>query len=518
MAGPMYPRNGIGAAPSQGTPSPKLDDLNKTAGIIDTRLKEDTYPDVSDLISRLETDQSRERTDPKDTHVPFLQQDGFTDMSATISQQFDSLVCKSFMGFLPEIRRAWITVDHTLFLWNYEDPNSRPERDDDGEQIIVGVGLVKPAEGVFLEQIQHLLVVATPLEISITGVAVDDAHYKKLILYKTDLAIAADNVSMVQIEGTEEGRIFMVGHNGQLYELAYQSEDGFFSRKIRKLNHSATAMSVFIPTFFPWGKTDTVEKIAIDKARKLLYILRKDYQIELVYLGADGSGFTRISKTKNLSTDAQGKAERAHGRLDDRDFMVINIHPLKTTESTRFQLLAVTSSGHRLYFSCFDRPFEGQQPTNLKLLAVRDPLSTQNHGNYSTEQYPFHTTYYSDGFLLGCKVLNDEVDRLVVTAPNCGAISQSIPKHWVEQCDSTDVKCRTQDIAEVIQKPRNLCFEKDPDLTFNELALQLEYPPKKYSFLNTAGVAHYSTLRPIDILCEALNNTQDFTKAKNLFN
>jgi len=31
------------------------------------------------------------------------------------------LECKSFMGLLPEINRAWITIDNRLFLWNYED-------------------------------------------------------------------------------------------------------------------------------------------------------------------------------------------------------------------------------------------------------------------------------------------------------------------------------------------------------------------------------------------------------------
>jgi len=25
------------------------------------------------------------------------------------------------MGLFPEIERAWITVDHRLFLWDYED-------------------------------------------------------------------------------------------------------------------------------------------------------------------------------------------------------------------------------------------------------------------------------------------------------------------------------------------------------------------------------------------------------------
>lgn len=31
------------------------------------------------------------------------------------------LECRCYMGLFPEIERAWITVDHRLFLWDYQD-------------------------------------------------------------------------------------------------------------------------------------------------------------------------------------------------------------------------------------------------------------------------------------------------------------------------------------------------------------------------------------------------------------
>lgn len=52
------------------------------------------------------------------------------------------------MGLMPEINRAWITIDQRLFLWNY---NSDHEADfhsfDEMQQVIVAVGLVPPAKG-----------------------------------------------------------------------------------------------------------------------------------------------------------------------------------------------------------------------------------------------------------------------------------------------------------------------------------------------------------------------------------
>lgn len=35
--------------------------------------------------------------------------------------QYTVLQCRCYMGLFPEIERAWITVDHRLFLWDYED-------------------------------------------------------------------------------------------------------------------------------------------------------------------------------------------------------------------------------------------------------------------------------------------------------------------------------------------------------------------------------------------------------------
>lgn len=29
--------------------------------------------------------------------------------------------CNCMMGLFPEIRRAWLTIDSDIFVWNYED-------------------------------------------------------------------------------------------------------------------------------------------------------------------------------------------------------------------------------------------------------------------------------------------------------------------------------------------------------------------------------------------------------------
>lgn len=40
-------------------------------------------------------------------------------------------------------------------------------------------------------------------------------------VYATEMVAPADNVLMSTIVGTDEGRIFMVGKNGNVYEFVY---------------------------------------------------------------------------------------------------------------------------------------------------------------------------------------------------------------------------------------------------------------------------------------------------------
>lgn len=177
------------------------------------------------------------------------------------------LQCQCVMGLFPEIQRAYITVDHRLFLWDYESfviSSSRyyfnAHSDDihhyqDQEQIIVCVGLVKPIPGVFIEQIKYLLVIATPSEVSLVGVSFSGKNGSgKVEMRNAEMSASSDGVLMNSIIGTNQGRIFMCGNNGQLYELVYDSgPKGYFNQsKCRKFYHTTSALSYFLPTFLNW--------------------------------------------------------------------------------------------------------------------------------------------------------------------------------------------------------------------------------------------------------------------------
>jgi nuclear pore complex protein Nup155 len=73
-------------------------------------------------------------------------------------------------GIFPEIRRAWASVDNSLFLWRFDKWDGQCPEYSGEEQPICVVGLAKAKPGIFVETIQYLLVLATPVELILLGV------------------------------------------------------------------------------------------------------------------------------------------------------------------------------------------------------------------------------------------------------------------------------------------------------------------------------------------------------------
>ena len=194
------------------------------------------------------------------------------------------LQCNCGMGLMPEIRRAWLTIDNTLYMWNYMD--GKDVAYFDGlNQVIISVGLVLPKPGVFQDHIRFLLCLTTAVEVAILGVSftgesmgggVVSNHGGMALLKGRGASISSlfvslgtatdefaevhlqpeplfnlttDNVGMMCIEGTPEGRIFLGGKDGSLYEVTYQAKDGWFSKRCQLVNQSVSSLAFLLPSF-----------------------------------------------------------------------------------------------------------------------------------------------------------------------------------------------------------------------------------------------------------------------------
>ena len=86
------------------------------------------------------------------------------ELPAAVLERYSARQSVCFCGVLPEIGRAWATVDNALFLWRYDVPDDVPVEYAGEEQAIVAVAVATPRPGVFLQSIERLIVVATTTE------------------------------------------------------------------------------------------------------------------------------------------------------------------------------------------------------------------------------------------------------------------------------------------------------------------------------------------------------------------
>ena len=70
--------------------------------------------------------------------------------------------------------------------------------------------------------------------------------------------LPSDNVGMTCVHGTEEGRIFLGGRDGCLYEVTYQAKEGWFRGKCQLINHSTSLLSYLLPAFLSFTEEGTV--------------------------------------------------------------------------------------------------------------------------------------------------------------------------------------------------------------------------------------------------------------------
>ncbi|KAF1434426.1 hypothetical protein FQV22_0004963, partial [Spheniscus magellanicus] len=337
-------------------------------------------------------------------------------------EQFGHMQCNCMMGVFSEISRAWLTIDSDIFMWNYEDRGDLAYFDGLSETILA-VGLVKPKGGIFQPHVQHLLVLATPVDIVILGLSCaniqagtgslnDNMSGGMQLLPDPLYSLPTDNTYILGITSTDNGRIFLAGKDGCLYEVAYQAEAGWFSQRCRKINHSKSTLSFLIPSLlqFTFSEDDPVVQIAIDNSRNTLYTRSEKGVLQVYDLGQDGQGMTRVT---SLSQNAIVSAAGSIARTIDRSVFkpIVQIAVIENSESIYCQLLAITHAGVRLYFSTSQFKYSTARPSMLTLVHVRLPPGFSASSNVEKPS-KVHKAIYSKGVLLMAASENEDNDIL----------------------------------------------------------------------------------------------------------
>ncbi|XP_017954054.2 nuclear pore complex protein Nup154 [Drosophila navojoa] len=359
-----------------------------------------------------------------------------------VLEHFKHIKCHCIMGLLPDIGRAWLTIDSDIYIWTYEE--TRDVAYYDGlSHLILSVGLIKPKAGVLINDVKYLLLLTTPIEVIVLGVTFEEQKDSRgctvksgrmQLLNKPLFVLSTDNVTINVIEGTKDGRIFLGGRDGCLYEIDYHSESSWFGKRCKKINHSQGLVSYIVPSFLKvFSEVDPIEKIVIDNRRSLLYILTEKSSIEAWHIGANSTSMRRLSKiTQN---DIACQAVNLIKTVDPSIFKSVKaICPLSPDSSNFLHLVAVTQCGVRLYFSTSRLNVQQQNvsdnygynnnPNQLSmgqgetetsrgifLLHVRLPPGyTPNATTNKPKQV--HAAYYSEGTMLMVTTQQQEQDLL----------------------------------------------------------------------------------------------------------
>lgn len=362
---------------------------------------------------------------------------------------------------------------------------------------------MKPKPGVFVETIRYLLVLTTPVEIVVLGVsfAGDDVS-GEMILQPTALSVPTDDVNMLQVVGTPLGRIFLSGNDGNLYELEYQSPGGWFSKKCRKRNHTQSLVGSYLPFLSRLYASDPIQELHFDSTRNILYALTASSCIHGYWLGNDGYQLSQFAVRSDLQNDPSVKA-RIYGP-SATDLKIVSIFPVTAAESSRIHLLAVASSGVRLYFST--TPSYADKPYALQVVHVDYPVKDMRNRNCKVQ---------SCFFSYGCLVMASESAipeaEQVVYGLHFDMISKEQGSAADEPCASIRINGTAWVINEAPLPPAVVDIAPDlvarPNIA-NELATQHLIPSRRFLCLTNNGLYTIERRRPLDQLVAILGRSQ----------
>ncbi len=380
---------------------------------------------------------------------------GMLPLPAAFTSLYNTVRYKSFMGLFPEINRAWLTVDERLFLWGYsaeslveiETPHNTPgsfpgaNRVDDFysyegfDQIIVSVGLVHPRAGVFVDEVEYLLAVATSVEVTLLGVTFSGPDKTgEISLVPTNISVATDNVLMLKISSTPDGRIFMAGADGSLHEFVYQGEQQRWMlgliptrprKRVRKLVHNSSSIAQYLlpaslTSYF--SREDELVDLAIDPSRKALYTLSQGGNLT-VY---DISDRDSLKNVRSVSVAHESRNVLSLSiPAAEREYVAIFAVPPSLSSSTH--LIVITSFGERIYFttaspSTFARgpsrpDVNGKdlRPRTLQCVGYRPWPGGSSSG---TARPCIHMAWWNKGCLVMADLREKESDHLISVFPD----------------------------------------------------------------------------------------------------
>lgn len=194
-------------------------------------------------------------------------------------------------------------------------------------------------------------------------------------LIPTAYQLRTDNVIVVKVQGSQSGRIFLAGNDGNMYEFDYRSTESPWSivfgtertHKCRKINHSISEWKILqmLPPFLRshQGPGDSLVDLVIDNVRNVLYSTSLSGNIGVFYLGDNPNAsvappvvkeFNVITAAQKFNSDQKSKnLPCGDDFMDIRSLSVVRMYVVPLTESRTVHIVAFLNSGSRVYLRLF---------------------------------------------------------------------------------------------------------------------------------------------------------------------
>ncbi|KAI0452033.1 Non-repetitive/WGA-negative nucleoporin C-terminal-domain-containing protein [Xylaria acuta] len=506
--------------------------LVKAAGFINNMLARDEhYPELDSYCRQISSDYDLAEFNA--AWAPFQRAHHF-QIPQAVFEQYDRAQVSTSMGLFAEINHAWVAIDNCLYLWDYTHPNPELIGYEDSQHSISAVKLVAPKPGVFNSVIRHILVVATAGEIVLLGLAVNQAPTgaNNIELYGTKMSLHWTGKTQI-IAGSATGRIFFTSQSdSDIHELYYQQEEKWFSSRVGKINHSYPGWGAVVPNAVSrWGKggAEHIVDIVIDDSRNLLYSLSDRSTVRTYYMEAPDKLTKVIEKTKNDFLRDIAHALSVVSPLLNERMEIVSISPVSATEDNKVHLMALTSTGCRLFMSAtsassYMLSASSRAPQSMQLQSIKFPPSVEPNQRraradpfnglgetISVQSRSLETSRrgirFPPGYFLDFvrKADRPDIDVLFMSAPDSGRIknaSRSQALRYYEQANWVELDSRAEDVG-LVTKP--FAATNQPMGFGNELAVQFDNPNgSEFAILTNTGVHIMRRRRLIDIFASVI--------------
>lgn len=300
------------------------------------------------------------------------------DLPETFFDEYNSTESNTKLGILPEIDRAWISVDYKLILWNYRAPQSSFNKHvqfltiDHIKETILQVQLVKPKPNVFVKEINYMLLISTPTDIHLYIIKYD-RKMNNLEIFNPNLSVSTQGLIVNKFAFNElNGDIYFSGEGEgtNIWRLDYSNKPSFIRNRCDKVCLTKSGISSVLPfNKLPgldlFGSSagsmdginansakvpEVITQLEVDAEKEILYSLSNKSIIRVYKLQANQEHFTQFSQLSpseilrsisNLFTEPENLKSFLK-------FRIVSIQPISRKESNNVQLIAITNYGCRI--------------------------------------------------------------------------------------------------------------------------------------------------------------------------